>query len=550
MIKPPKITIENKILIPFVCISLITVASFCYILYRTEHSIKIDTETINGAALVNYINTDIDAGSYWQHPEDLLTKYEDTYLGDSLFILDEQGKMIFSRREKGEKEIILAQSSDNRLGWQITYSLDRTALQYSFIDEQRYMILAAVAMLIIIVQASVLIAHNISGPIRALSELCTDLSRKPGKMGALGGAYTRRRDEVGQLAGAFETMLEGMQHYTGELSRVKALNENIVENLPLGIMAYNETGKCIFSNSRAESMLAIEDEHDELGHTLRDCLERMQQRGEILPVSVTMTDATKKLHHYEFGAWKLQDEAHTNWGTLYTLDDVTYQRHMEEKLSREEKLSYTGELAADVAHEARNPLAGIRTGLQVIGRKLSDERDKLLCREMVKEVDRVDLLVSNLVNISRQHESKKTTVHLKAIYEELEMLYSKVAENKGVAFFTKIESGIYIFADERELRQMLINLINNSIKAMPDGGQIVLSGEVDDTGICLSVSDNGPGMDTEQLARALTGECGGLGLSIVQRLAKSNGGELQITSAPGEGTAARLIFHRMEGTKR
>lgn len=542
MKKKVQITIENKILIPFVCISLITVASFCFIFYRTEYSIKIDAETSNAVALVDYINFDIDAGEYWKSPEDLLKKYENSYLGDSLFILDGQGNVLFSRRERSDQELILAQSRDNRLGWQISYSMDRTALQFSFIDEQRYMILAAVAMLIVIVQASVLIAHNISSPIRELSEHCSEISKMPESTEPMDASYAHRHDEIGQLAAAFQTMLDSVQHYTGELSWVKALNENIVENLPLGIIVYNNENEVIFSSSRADAMLAIDDELDELGHTLRDCLEKVQQRGEILPVEITLTDTAKKQHHYEFGAWKLQDEAHTNWGTLYTLDDVTYQRHMEEKLSREEKLSYTGELAADVAHEARNPLAGIRTGLQVIDRKLSDERDKLLCREMVKEVDRVDLLVSNLVNISRRQESKKTTVLLKTIYEELEMLYSKVAENKGISFFTEMESGIYVYADERELRQMLINLINNAIKAMPDGGQIILSGQTEDDRVCLSVSDNGPGMDQGQLDRALSGEGGGLGLSIVQRLAKSNGGELRLTSAPGEGTNAKLYF--------
>lgn len=542
-----QLTIENKILIPFVCISLITVASFCFILYRTEYSIKIESETNNAVALVDYINSDIDAGDYWKSPRELLEKYEDSYLGDSLFIMDGQGHVLFSRRVRSNRELVLAESNDNRLGWQISYSLDQAALQLSFIEEQRYMILAAVAMLIVIVQASVLIAHNISSPIRELSVHCSEISKKPEDTELLADSYANRRDEVGQLASAFQTMLESVQHYTDELSWVKALNENIVENLPLGIIVYNNENKTIFSNSRASAMLAVEDEWDELGHTLRDNLEKMQQRGEILPVEMTLTDTAKKQHHYECGAWKLQDEEHTAWGTLYTIDDVTYQRHMEEKLSREEKLSYTGELAADVAHEARNPLAGIRTGLQVIDRKLADERDKLLCREMVKEVDRVDLLVSNLVNISRRQESKKTTVLLKTIYEELEMLYSKVAENKGISFFAEMEGGIYVYADERELRQMLINLINNAIKAMPDGGQIILSGQLEGDGVHLNVSDNGPGMEKEQLERAMSGEGGGLGLSIVQRLARNNSGELKLTSAIGEGTKATLIFRRLGG---
>ena len=403
-----------------------------------------------------------------------------------------------------------------------------------------------IALLLIIVQASVMIAHNISGPIRELSALCASISAAPSETEALDGLYTERRDEVGQFARSFQKMLESLRRYTDELSWVKALNESIVENLPLGVAVYDNAGEMIFRNSRAETMLHTPDERDAQGRTMADYLSELVRRGEVLPVSVTLHDSAKKAHHYELGAWRLQSGG-TKLGTLCTVDDVTYQRHMEETISRDEKLTYTGEFAADVAHEARNPLAGIRTGLQVIERKLVDERDCLLCREMVKEVDRVDLLVSNLVNISRQRESEKTTVRLDTLCEEMELLYSKVAGNKGIEFFANIAAGIVIFADEQEVRQMLINLINNSIKAMPDGGQILLSGRAEENGVCVSISDNGPGMGEAQLADALSGGGGGRGLSIVQRLAKNNNGELELRSALGEGTSARLLFRRTGG---
>ena len=132
---------------------------------------------------------------------------------------------------------------------------------------------------------------------------------------------------------------------------------------------------------------------------------------------------------------------------------------MEEKINEDEKLAYTGKLAADVAHEIRNPLAGI----QVVSRKLSEERDRKLCGGMVREVDRVDLLIENLLNLSRRRESKKTTVSLNALFQELQMLYFKVAENKGIRFNALVNGRLWLYADEGELRQVLINLINNSV---------------------------------------------------------------------------------------
>ena len=172
-------SIENKILVPFVCISLITVLCFCFILYRTEYSVKIRTETVNAQALVQYINADIDAGGYWTNPWDLVEKYAATYQGDSLFLYTARNEPLFSRRDLGNAELVLADSQDNRLGWRVLYSLDRNALRLEFIEEQRYMILAAVAMLLVIVQASVVIAYNISDPLRHLSKMCTLVIRNP-----------------------------------------------------------------------------------------------------------------------------------------------------------------------------------------------------------------------------------------------------------------------------------------------------------------------------------------------------------------------------------
>lgn len=135
-------------------------------------------------------------------------------------------------------------------------------------------------------------------------------------------------------------------------------------------------------------------------------------------------------------------------GVLCTIDDVTYKKHMEEKLTEDEKLAYTGKLAADVAHEIRNPLAGIRAGIQVVSRKLGEERDRKLCGGMVREVDRVNLLIENLLNLSRRRESEKTTVSLNALFEELQMLYFKVAENKGILFNALVNGRLWLYADE------------------------------------------------------------------------------------------------------
>lgn len=242
-------TIENKILFPFVSITLVAIMCLCVVFYRMEYNIKLETEQANAKALVGYINADIDAGGYWRESDELLWKYERSYQGVDLFIYDADGRQIFARRELSDDEIVLQDSSENHLGWRILCSLSRQDLTNAFIEEQRYVILMAVAVLLVIVEASVLIAHHISGPIWELSQLCTRISRVPEEDFA--SEHIRRHDEVGQLASAFQAMMERLRSYTDELTYLKALNESIVENLPIGIIACDREGTLIFRDRKS-----------------------------------------------------------------------------------------------------------------------------------------------------------------------------------------------------------------------------------------------------------------------------------------------------------
>ena len=542
--------IENKILIPFAAISLATVVCFCIILYFTEFQVKVETQRQEAQTLLHYLQADLELEEYRREPERLLDKYREDYRSDCLFIYGPAGQLLMGDPEADVDAMeLLAQISDPALGWQVQCYLDRGELGSTFIEEQKYMILAAVAMLLAIVQASVLIAHNISDPIRRLSEVCRSISRHPEQGNTLPEEYLNKTDEAGQLARAFQAMMESIRGYTGELVRVKTLNECIVENLPLGVVAYDREGSAILINASASAMLRREDERDGQGRDLRMLLSRIQAREDVLPAPARLADGAGKVRDYEFGVWQLREPDGSRWGTLYTIDDVTYNKHMEEKLTEDEKLAYTGKLAADVAHEIRNPLAGIRAGLQVVGRKLAEERDQKLCQGMVREVDRVNLLIENLLNLSRRRESEKTTVSINVLFEELQMLYFKVAENKNIRLSAQVEGNLWLYADEGELRQVLINLINNSVKAMPDGGELAVRAWKGGDGVTLSVVDTGVGMAPEKLDKVLSGSgTGGLGLSIVRRLLAQNGGRLSMDSRPGAGTRAQIVFPGKGGT--
>ena len=206
-------------------------------------------------------------------------------------------------------------------------------------------------------------------------------------------------------------------------------------------------------------------------------------------------------------------------------------------------------MSSALAHEIKNPLAGIRSGIQVLGGRAVKENEKLLCDSMLHEIDRVTGLINDLFTLSVKKENHRHVFPADAVLREVASIYAKECEQQNVMFETDC-AACEVFADENEMRQMLYNLLTNSMRAVSrDGtGKIRLSVSSDGGMTTFCVSDNGKGMNEEELKRArepfytksINGV--GLGLAIVNRLIEQNHGKMEMESAPGCGTTVRLIF--------
>jgi len=546
------LTIENKILMAVVGICVLSVLCFGFLMLREGYQNKLTQERGKGEELLAYISWDIR-----QFGDDV---DQDAILAgcaalenSGLVILDGQGARLLGT-EQGttlvDEGSILAERSDNHFGWRLCYTLDPAEFQSSLVEEQKYAILATIALLIVTIQVGVFVSYGISEPVRRLAAACAAIGERPQEAAPeliptdVGSAETR------QLADAFGRMLEELRRYNAALAEQKALNESIVENLPLGVVAYGADGQVLCVNDRASAMLADEN-FSAAGQTLRLVLERHLTQGSVPLQAIRLENGQGDMRAYQIGVWRLRRGGpETQPGTLCTIDDVTYDKIMEEKVGESEKLAYIGKLAAMLAHEIRNPLAGIRASIQVVGRGLERERDRTLCASVIKEVDRINELIESLLNLSRKRESHKAMVELRPLLGEVAMLYSKLAGNHGVTMRTAAEPGLAVYADEAEMKQVLVNLVSNGLKAVGPGGHIELRAESGPAGMLLSVTDDGAGMDGEKLHSVekgiASGGTGRYGLAIVSRLLEQNGGEMKICSSPGGGTRIEMRFHRAD----
>jgi len=238
-----------------------------------------------------------------------------------------------------------------------------------------------------------------------------------------------------------------------------------------------------------------------------------------------------------------------------------------EKLARNNRLAAVGTLAAGIAHEIRNPLSAILTFHQMLDEKLEDARADAatlsddfwttFAKIPLREVERIRRLVQELLDFSRDSVSRYELkpLCLKKTIEHVVRLVDTDARRQGVHVKTNLpDEAYFVFADSDKIKQVLINLIINSILACSAGGVVEVSvpfwelnGE---HGFEIVVADNGCGMPAETLEKVFdpfftTREVGvgtGLGLTICHYIMTHHGGEILITSETGKGTQVKLRF--------
>lgn len=247
------------------------------------------------------------------------------------------------------------------------------------------------------------------------------------------------------------------------------------------------------------------------------------------------------------------DRGGTPMGALTVARDVSREVKTRETLARAWQLHAVGELAAKTTHEFRNCLALIRCTAQMGAVSTTDSESARLFAQIQQQVDATNSLITELLNLSLPAKGDPGPVNLVEVASQVaRMLTTQLEQNRIVLEIAEAPEPPLANADQRLLRQALVNVLNNSIEALgPRGGRIELRvapvGEL----VELAVSDDGLGLPAhirEHLYEPFytTKEGGiGLGLSVVHQIVVDfHGGELELESPPGGGTTVRMRFPR------
>lgn len=228
------------------------------------------------------------------------------------------------------------------------------------------------------------------------------------------------------------------------------------------------------------------------------------------------------------------------------------QSEMASRLAHTDQLASLGQLAAGLAHEIKNPLAGIQGALEIIREDAAEDDPNIeLYNEMLGELKRVNETLQTLLTSARPSPARLANTDVRQLLEDIRRLLEPGMRRQNVRLRLELQPGeLEANLDGPKIRQVLINLAQNAAEAMEEGGEIVLRASTfpEGGGLILAVQDNGPGISEENQRKIFepffTTKFGGtgLGLAISHSLIEQHGGTLQVQSSLGEGSTFYILL--------
>jgi two-component system sensor histidine kinase PilS (NtrC family) len=370
---------------------------------------------------------------------------------------------------------------------------------------------------------------------------------------------------VALLAGYLSDQLsfagQRLQSQSEDLEQLRTLNQHIITSLQSGLLSHTLDGRVIFFNQAAERITGLRAD-DVLYQDVRTIFPRLE------PDSATVSDAAgAAMNRWEetfetpdgqvrvlgMSRSPLVDSGGASRGAVVVFQDLTPMRSLEQQIRRSEKFAAIGKMAAGIAHEIRNPLTSISGSIQMLKRGANlDKTDSRLMEIVLREVERLNALITDFLRFARPAPPQLERTHIGALMSEvIEVFRYMQSQGEGGPRYDvdlMVGDSVIVQADPRQLKQVIWNLLNNAVDAMPAGGliqmQAVVTGKsgADDDGVELRLSDTGVGITAENLSRVFdpffsTKPRGsGLGLALVHRIVEEHGGTIHVESEPGKGT--------------
>jgi len=366
---------------------------------------------------------------------------------------------------------------------------------------------------------------------------------------------------TGYLAERARESEAALEEKNVDYAELAGLNSLIVTKLETGLMTITDDGRIRVFNPYLERLTGLS-QREAYNRVLYDIFPGMNA------CSNHETPLTNSEIEYEdpdgrhlligYSVTSFGDRYGKQGGCLVTVQDMTELRRMENALAKRDRMAALGELSARMAHEIRNPLASMSGAVQMLAEHNRDEVcDERLMGIILRESERLNILITEFLLYARPSEPKKESFALKFLIDDLALQISADSRYHHHKIQNMVPSTLVFSADPAQMRQIFINLICNAADAMPDGGNIDIESRFLLTGadgfgaspiLLITVRDHGSGLTPESIKHIFepfwtTKTNGtGLGLAITYRIVESHGGTITIENHPDGGCCCTLLL--------
>lgn len=339
----------------------------------------------------------------------------------------------------------------------------------------------------------------------------------------------------------------------GSLEQVRRFSESVFQNMTNGIVTLDGLGCVTSLNYAAEQMLKVSmdavvgatlEEMLEAPHSLTDMIQHVLRLGTTFAGhELVVTRVDEQSIPLRLSMAPLRNEKNAIVGAVVVFDDLTEQRSMEEERQRLDRLALLGEMTAVIAHELRNPLASISSGIQYVAQQTPPDQPAHEALTLVlKESSRLNQLLEDILEMSRTPRLQLGQHSMIDILDDvLARWYGTAALHQVRIVKDYAPDTPLVRCDPLRIEQAMSNLIINGIQAMPEGGALTVRTRVEDGYLAVEIRDTGtgipPAIQTKLFNPFFTtkGQGTGLGLTITHRIITEHGGTVSVESSEGQG---------------
>ena len=370
----------------------------------------------------------------------------------------------------------------------------------------------------------------------------------------------RFQDEFDILYSAFNKMLDNAEYNIEETKSREIFLQKLIDAIPDGIRVIDKNYNVIMANSAFHSLLHLKKScvgqkcYRAYNHNCEGC----PQRQYACPIKELLLDTEKNIEDFhtihEVGKIPLYLNAtRLHWGkgndSVYYIVEAFHDLSNDVRFSHQQKVSSLAFLSTSIAHEMKNNLGAIRMIFEGILSNYysnvpdSDDQKKYLQMAYNQLVETIKT-PERLLRLARYSDNEEVEINVEDAVKDMLLMIDYDAKRHGIAIKTQLEPNVKFRGNDADFKMIILNLSQNAIKAMPEGGELFLGARSKNNNVYLTIRDTGIGIDDDKLKHIFepfysandNAKSSGLGLAIVSSLIEKMKGRIRVKSKIGKGT--------------